>query len=381
MNVGIIGTGKLGICLALLLEDAGFDVYASDKNKSLVQSLASKNFESDEPQVTFYLQKSKNLYVSQQNQDVINACDIIFCVTATPSLQNNSYDVSSIAEIIQEINETNIKNKKTLVIVSTTNPGDCDVFQSNSSFCDVIYSPEFIAQGSIISDIINSENLIIGGENLEVMEQIKEIYHKISLKKPKPNYMTCKAAEISKIAINCFLTTKISFANMIGQILFTSGLESEIENVLSTIGQDSRIGNKYLKFGFGFGGPCFPRDNKAFSYYTKTLNIDNLLGEVTDKLNLNHTEFLYNYFEQQNASNLPYYFESLSYKKNINIFTESQYLQLANTFASKRKKLYCKKNTELTNFLTKNCYPKLLEQTTFVETIKDIQEKVFNIQL
>ncbi|MFO0003067.1 MAG: UDP-glucose/GDP-mannose dehydrogenase family protein, partial [bacterium] len=119
-----------------------------------------------------------------------------------------------------------------------------------------VYNPEFIAQGSIIKDLTHADMVLIGGDNTEVLETLSEIYKKIQVTKPVISIMSSTAAEIVKIAVNCFMTTKISFANMIGEVLILSGLEDEIESVLASIASDSRIGSKYLKFGFGFGGPC-----------------------------------------------------------------------------------------------------------------------------
>ena len=131
-------------------------------------------------------------------------------------------------------------------------------------------------------------------------------------------------AEIVKIAINCYMTTKISFANMIGQVLILSGLENEIETVLASIASDSRIGSKYLRFGFGFGGPCLPRDNRAFSKYAEKLGLTYNLGETTDNFNYEHVKFLRNYFIDRNKEGLPFYFSYISYKKGTDILTESQ---------------------------------------------------------
>lgn len=381
MELGIIGVGKLGICLALLLEKAGFSVHVSDKNADYLNKIKNKKLNSDEPEVNSLLQSATKIFTYQNNEEVIEKTDTIFCVTATPSLENNTYDISSINEVAKEISNTKYKNRKTLVVISTVNPGDCDSLQNEYPNINLIYSPEFIAQGSIINDILNTENIIIGGNNLDIMNHIKEIYHSINLKTPAPNFMSCKAAEITKIAINCFLTTKISFANMIGQILYKSGLESEIESVLSTIGQDSRIGQKYLKFGFGFGGPCFPRDNKAFCAYTNKIGITNGLGENTDRFNDSHLEFLYNYFENKNVLNLPYYFDHLSYKNKTNIFTESQQLMLANLFIKNNKKVYCKNNKELKSYLGNNNYTVLLDNLIFVEDKENIKENFYEVKV
>lgn len=141
--------------------------------------------------------------------------------------------------------------------------------------------------------------------------------------------MSPTAAEITKIGINCFLTTKISYANMIGDILINSDLSGEIDSVLSAIGNDTRIGKKYLNYGFGFGGPCLPRDNRALANYGDKLNLDLKLPKVVDTLNRNHAEFLKNYFKTKNPDkNVPFIMDSVAYKEGSDILEESQQLKL-----------------------------------------------------
>ena len=97
--------------------------------------------------------------------------------------------------------------------------------------------------------------------------------------------MSTKAAEVTKIAVNCFLTTKISYANMLGEVLTLSGMEDEIDSVLMSIGADNRIGKKYLKLWIWFWNPCFPRDNRAFASYASKVGVSHNIGEVTDAFN------------------------------------------------------------------------------------------------
>ena len=140
--------------------------------------------------------------------------------------------------------------------------------------------------------------------------------------------MSTKAGEIVKIAINTFLTTKISYANTIGQVLALSDLDDEIDSVLEAIGNDSRIGKKYLKFGFGFGGPCFPRDNRAFASYANQVGVEFNIGQTTDDFNDEHAKFLFTYFTKKNKNNLPFVFPSVAYKKGTDIIEESQQYRL-----------------------------------------------------
>lgn len=326
MKIGLIGAGRLGICLALLMENAGYDVLVSDIREDYVENLNKKIISSAEPFVQEHLKQAKYLEATTDNKRVIKECDLIFTLVATPSLTDGSYDISSVWDVIRDFQESPEVNGKTLVVGCTTNPGDCVRFQEQlkSYGVNVVYNPEFIAQGSIIRDLTHADMVLLGGDNTEVLEILSDIYKKIQVTKPVISIMSSTSAEIVKIAINCYMTTKISFANMIGQVLILSGLEDEIESVLASIASDSRIGSKYLRFGFGFGGPCLPRDNRAFSKYAEKLGLTYNLGETTDNFNYEHAKFLKNYFIDRNTEGLPFYFSYISYKKGTDILTESQ---------------------------------------------------------
>ena len=326
MKIGLIGAGRLGICLALLMENAGYDVLVSDIREDYVENLNKKIITTAEPHVTEHLKKATNIEATTDNKKVIDECDIIFTLVATPSSSDGSYDVSSVWNVVKDFQETKDVKGKTLIVGCTTNPGDCERFQEQlkSYGVSVIYNPEFIAQGSIIKDLTNADMVLIGGDNEEVMDILSDMYKKIQVIKPKISRMSLTAAELVKLAVNCYLTTKISYANMLGEVMTMAGLEDEIENVLNAIGNDSRVGTKYLRYGYGFGGPCLPRDNRSFAAFAKKLGLTYNLGETTDNFNFEHAKFLKKYFIQKNVDNLPFYFSYVSYKKGTDILTESQ---------------------------------------------------------
>ena len=160
MKIGLIGTGRLGICFALLMEDAGYDVLASDSREDYIKDLQNKKVGDSEPDVQELLQKSERLEFTTDNRRVIRECDLIFTLVATPSLEDGSYNVSAVWDVVNEIKEemTSIANyTKSFVVGCTTNPGDCDLFKEElPASVDVYYNPEFIAQGSIIQGIQNA---------------------------------------------------------------------------------------------------------------------------------------------------------------------------------------------------------------------------------
>lgn len=342
MKIGIIGAGRLGICFALLCEQAGYDVVVSDIREDYVKSLQNKEVDTNEPEVLDLLKKSTNLTATTSNSEVISECDIIYTLVATPSLPTGDYDVTAVWQVVNDIKQQSNVNGKSFIVGCTTNPGDCESFQKelDSYGVDVFYNPEFIAQGSIIRDLRRADMVLIGGKRNEVYDELCELYNKIQETQPRINIMSTTAAELVKLAVNCFLTTKISYANMVGEVMTLAGLENEIAEVLSAIGDDSRVGKKYLNYGYGFGGPCLPRDNRSFAAYAKKLGLEYNLGATTDKFNDEHARFLLEYFIKKNNRNLPFCFHYISYKEGTDILTESQQYRLCLDLLDSGYKVY-----------------------------------------
>ena len=349
MKIGLIGAGRLGICLALLMGKAGYSVLASDVREDYISGLQNKELSTNEPGVLDLLRTSWMVEFTTDNSRVIDECDIIFTLVQTPSLEDGSYDVNAVWKVVDDFkNASGVLKGKSLVVGCTTNPGDCELFQEQleSLGVDVYYNPEFIAQGSIVNDLQNADMVLIGGQG-EHSIVLNDIYEKIQYGYivPSIHFMSTRAAELTKIALNCFLTTKISYANQVGQVMIRDGMDDEVDNVLKAIGADDRIGTKYLGFGYGFGGPCFPRDNRAFAAYSQQVGVQNSIGEVTDKFNDEHTEFLRDYYLNKNKEELPYCFKYLTYKAGIDIFVESRPHDLAVALLDEGYKVYSMDDT------------------------------------
>jgi len=202
------------------------------------------------------------------------------------------------------------------------------------------YNPEFIAQGNIMKGLINPDMVLIGEETKEDGDFLEQFYHSICENKNahKVCRMTAESAEICKLAINCFITTKISFANMIGDVASRTP-NANGQAILHACGHDSRIGGKYLEPGFGFGGPCFPRDNRALGRYAQSLGIEPTISSATDQYNHLHADIMVENLLKQNKSE--YEFFDVCYKPNcpVPIIEESQILAVAAKLASKGKKV------------------------------------------
>lgn len=379
MKIGVIGAGRLGICFALLCEQAGYNLLVSDIRPDYVNGLNNKVIETNEPEVQELLSKTKMFEATTDNQRVIDESDIIYTLVATPSLPNGDYDVSSVWKVIDDIINSGVRNKA-FVVGCTTNPGDCAQFQEklNELGWTVYYNPEFIAQGSIIRDLRQADMVLIGGKNDAVFDELNHLYHRIQVTEPKINLMSTTAAELVKLAVNCYLTTKISYANMVGEVMTLSGMEDEIDTVLQAIGSDTRVGNKYLRYGYGFGGPCLPRDNRSFGAYCKKLGIRYNLGEVTDEFNEEHLQFLCSHFIAQNKDRLPFYMPYVSYKQGTDILTESHQYKLCKEFLNLGFKVYIGDNQTIVNQIK----DELIDtNVVFVNSKEEITEEVYTIGL
>ena len=384
MKIGVIGAGRLGICFALLLEEAGYDVVVSDVRTGYIKSLQENKIITNEPLVADLLKDAKNLKATTSNQEVIEECDIIYTFVSTPSTAKGDYDVSAVWEVVRDIKHvaaTSGKVKdKAFVVGCTTNPGDCIKFQDELIDVDVFYNPEFIAQGSIINDLRHADMVLIGGHGYHA-DHITRIYDDIQVNTPKINVMSTGAAELVKLAVNCYLTTKISFANMVGEVMALNGMGDEIKNVLSAIGADSRVGSKYLGYGYGFGGPCLPRDNRAWAYAAKKVGLEHNLGQTTDNFNREHLKFLANYFDEKNREKLPFLFaDGITYKKGTDIIEESQQMLLCKDLMKKGHKVVIFDLPEVAEMVYTDWMYTWPGQFQFVYEGKHIPSEVFTVE-
>ena len=296
-NISIIGVGRLGICVGLCLEHAGYNVLGVDVFPDYVEKINNKTLFSPEPSVNKMLSDSINFSATTNFDEALVFSDIIFIYVATPSSGGEKfYDHTTLGNILMKINERKVQNKH-IVIGCTVTPGYIrDVGNFLIKDCkntSLSYNPEFIAQGDIINGIFAADFILIGEGSKEAGNKLQEIYQKLGESYghiPVIHRMSPASAEITKLSVNCFVTTKIAFANMIGDVAdLTIGANKF--DILNAVGADSRIGKKYLMPGYGFGGPCFPRDNRALGGYIQRMGIDPLIPIATDTLNTLHTKF------------------------------------------------------------------------------------------
>jgi UDPglucose 6-dehydrogenase len=190
------------------------------------------------------------------------------------------------------------------------------------------YNPEFIALGSVIRDMLNPDMILIGESDERSGATLERFYTGVCESNPHIQRMNYVNAELTKLSVNTYVTTKISYANMLAQICETLP-GADVDVVTTAIGCDSRIGQKYLKGGLGYGGPCFPRDNIAFSALARANGVPALLAEATDAMNRRQVPRLAELIMSRLPEGGTAGILGLSYKPNTEVIDESQGVALA----------------------------------------------------
>lgn len=335
-NISIVGIGKLGLCMALLCEKRGLNVYGVDKDRNYLEKIKFKTLKSAEPQVEEYLQDARLLEVSTSIPEALKFSDTILCFVATPSNPDNSYNHDAIEEVIRAIYNFEENGGsvigKTLVINSTTMPNYCKAVAERLSNIgmNVIYNPTMIAQGSGIHDLQNADICLLGTDGqTDIPEDLYKLYEAISNKPPNYKILSHTAAELVKIATNCFLSLKIAFANNIGDVCIQNNLtENQTALVLEAIGSDKRVGNSFFKYGLPASGVCLPRDVRALNLHLNHIDIDTSLIKAIYDSNTQHLNFLLDQIAQNKPLGRTLEINQLSYKKGVPILTESKNLEL-----------------------------------------------------
>lgn len=335
-RVGMVGLGRLGLCTALTFERAGWEVLGAEVSQNYVDEINNKTLYTTEPGVQQMLVESTRLTATTSLVDVARFADIIFIMVATPtgSSPDRAYDCTTLSRVLSDLNRLGLFNKH-VVVNCTVPPGYIDgVGRHLLRDCHrttLSYNPEFIAQGDILRGLACPDIVLIGQGSPEAGCAIARVYCDVmhlNLCDPKFCYMSPASAEITKLAINCFITTKIAFANWVADVADgTKGANAD--EILQAVGADTRIGGACLRPGFGFGGPCFPRDNRALGQYAHQVGVKPLLPEATDLTNALHTRLMTERLLEQGMQH--YVIRDVAYKPGcpVDIIDESQPLEVA----------------------------------------------------
>lgn len=297
IRFSVVGLGKLGASMAAAIASRGFEVIGVDVNRHTVEAINAGHAPVQETGLEELVAANRQrLRATLDHREAILESDVTFVVVPTPSDERGAFSLQYAAWAFREIGRAlREKNRYHLVVLtSTVLPGSTrygllPILEAESGkVCGrdfgLCYSPEFIALGSVIRDFLNPDFVLIGEYDEQSGAQLEACYKQI-LENDAPCYrMSLENAELTKIAVNTFVTMKITFANMLADLCerIPGG---DVDIVTSAVGADRRIGSKYLKGAMGYGGPCFPRDNVALGFLARALGSRAELAEVTDRFN------------------------------------------------------------------------------------------------
>ena len=342
-RLSVVGLGKLGICNAACFASMGYPVIGVDINKNTVDLLNEGKTLIEEPGLKELIAASAGkIQATQDYAEALTNSDTTFLIVPTPSRPDGHFSDRYLQEALRHLAEA-FKKKNAyhlFVITSTVSPGTIEanlipLIESisgkklNKDF-GVCYNPEFIALGSVIKDFLNPDMVLIGESDKMAGDKLHDIYTAVCKSKPCIARMSIISAEITKISLNSYVTMKISFANTLANIC-QSIPKANIDDITKALGADRRISPYFLKGGLSYGGPCFPRDNRAFSAFAQKYGIDAKLAKTTDDINnfqVTHLrDLVLEYTPDENNKNVISIL-GLAYKPNTPIIEESPSIKL-----------------------------------------------------
>ena len=352
MRISVIGLGKLGSPLAAVLASKGHQVIGVDVNPDFVRLVQAGKAPVDEPGLQQLIDASKgHLSATTDFEAAVRDSEITFVIVPTPSDSqgsfSNKYVLSAVAAIGTALRKR--QGYHVVNITSTVMPGSTageirkalEVASGREVGADIglCYNPEFIALGSVIRDMLYPDMILIGESDPRAGDVVESIYRTVCEKAPPVMRMNLVNAELTKISVNTYVTTKISYANMLSDVC--ERLQgADVEVVTSALGMDSRIGKKYLKGALGYGGPCFPRDNVAFGHLARALGARADLAESTDRLNRHQIDRLAAAATKLLNGKGKVGVLGLSYKPGTSVIEESQGVALAVKLSEERREVY-----------------------------------------
>jgi UDPglucose 6-dehydrogenase len=297
-TIAVFGLGKLGACIAATLASRGFQVIGYDVDGRKTDAVKKGLAPIEEPRLQETIEAAgSRLKTTDEIEEAIAQSDVSFFVPSTPSLPDGSFSNHFLIPAIESAALAVRQQRKrphVFVVNSTVTPGTSDkvlrplLEKLLEGKCGMdfglCYNPEFIALGDVIKGLLQPDFVLIGESDPLSGTLLEEIYKKLCTNSPAIERMSNINAELAKISLNCAVTMKISFVNQLsGVCAKIPGADPGV--ILKAIGKDRRIGSDYLKPGLGFGGPCFPRDNRLFQYVAHSVGAEDALSRATDTIN------------------------------------------------------------------------------------------------
>lgn len=342
MRAAVVGLGKLGGPLAAVLADAGHEVVGVDLNDRAVAMLNDGVAPVEETGFQDLLNRcGTRLRATNVIGEAVAVSEITFVIVPTPTGRDGTFSLDLLLPAVAEIGSSlrDASAYHVVVITSTVMPGAtggpiAQALEEASGRTigeglGLCYSPEFIALGSVIRDMTNPDLVLIGESDARAGDALLAAISPAVKSNPAIRRMNYVNAELAKIAVNTFVTTKISFANMLGEICEQLH-GADVDVVTAAMGLDSRIGTKYLRGATNYGGPCFPRDNVAFSRLAASVGTSADIAVATDRINRRQVQRLAELVRQvSESSHDRIAVLGLSYKPDTPVTDESTGLGLA----------------------------------------------------
>lgn len=336
MRISVIGLGKLGAPLAAALASKGHAVVGVDLNPEYVRLVCEGKAPVDEPQLQALIDAGRaRLRATGSIQEAVGDSELSIIIVPTPSDVDGTFTNRHVVAAVRDIGLA-LRDKPEYHVVSVTStvmPGATDgeirsALESSSGRTvgdnlGLCYNPEFVALGSVVRDVLRPEMVLIGESDPRAGDMLEKLYLELCDHAPPVVRMNLVNAEITKIALNTFVTTKITYANMLSEICerLPGG---NVDVVTATLGLDSRIGRRYLQAAIGYGGPCFPRDNVAFAQLARTAGARADIAEATDRLNRHQIDRLFAAATARLPARAAVAVLGLSYKPDTGVIDESQ---------------------------------------------------------
>jgi UDPglucose 6-dehydrogenase len=340
-SISVVGLGKLGAPMAAALAAKGLTVVGVDADSAKVEAIRAGRPPVFEPELAETIRSAgSRLTATSDLAQAVAATDTTFIVVATPSEPSGGFSLRYVLPVCEAIGSVIARKREPhlVVITSTVMPGMTggpirDALERASGKrvgvdFGLCYGPEFIALGSVIRDFLNPDFLLIGESDPAAGERLEALYHRVCENRPAVVRMNFVNAEIAKLSVNTFVTTKITFANMLARICERLP-EADVDVVTRALGLDTRIGGKYLKGAVSYGGPCFPRDNLALAALATEIGAPADLAQATHRFNRAQISWLADRVVEclppgQTAGVL-----GLTYKPNTDVVEEAVGLLLA----------------------------------------------------
>ncbi len=327
--------------MAAVFASRGHEVIGLDVNPAFVAALGAGRAPVDEPKLQATIDAGRaRLAVSSNYDDLVASSDVTFIVVPTPSDAAGAFSNQYVIAAVESLGRALRKKESyhVVVVTSTVMPGSMDgpiksaLEQASGkrvgTGVGLCYNPEFIALGSVVDNMLAPDFLLIGESDPKAGAAVVAIYEPVCAAHPPARRMNFVNAELAKISVNTFVTTKISYANMLADLCDRLP-GADVEIVAEAVGSDSRIGRKYLRGAVGYGGPCFPRDNVAFGALAARLGARADIALATEAINQYQIERLCSAVVDKVARGSRIAVLGMSYKTDTNIVEESQGVMLA----------------------------------------------------